>query len=200
MAGLWDKIAGGPTDRAYGFLGSTEALEQYIGPPISLGARAALGLFALSCLAQLITYFYLAEEASMSVNACKSFASVSKQAGYRRFGGDCKGGKKGMYTGTMALSIIAGIIYVVGLVACAFFAATLVHNKTKARARLQYLVQSGVIASGAFCSFIATILWTAATEGMLHLPFRLRAQSLLSILALILLPFWLSGLFPVVIS
>ena len=48
MAGLWDKIAGGPTDRAYGFLGSTEALEQYIGPPISLGARAALGLFALS--------------------------------------------------------------------------------------------------------------------------------------------------------
>ena len=136
----------------------------------------------------------------MSVNACKSFASVSKQAGYRRFGGDCKGAKKGLYTGTMALSIIAGIIYVVGLVACAFFAATLVHNKTKARARLQYLVQSGVIASGAFCSFIATILWTAATEGMLHLPFRLRAQSLLSFLALILLPFWLSGLFPVVIS
>ena len=177
MAGLWDKIAGGPTDRAYGFLGSTEALEQYIGPPISLGARAALGLFALSCLAQLITYFWLAVEASVSINVCKSFAGHNKvkqkfvpEFGSRRYGGDCGGGKKGMYTGTMALSIIAGIIYVVGLVGCAYFAATLVHNKTKARARLQYLVQSGVIASGAFCSFIATILWTAATEGMLHQP------------------------------
>ena len=171
--GLWYKIAGGPTDRAYGCLGSIGALEQYIGPPISLGARAALVFFAFSCLAQLITYFYLAVEASMSVNVCKSFARMNEDVpkfGSRRYGGDCRGGKKGMYTGTMALSIIAGIIYVVGLVACVYFPATLAHNRTKARARQQYFVMSSVMASGAFFSFIATILWTAATEGMVHQP------------------------------
>ena len=154
--GVWYSIAGGPTDRPYGMA-------------IFEGSRAALGLSVLSCLAQLVTYIYLAVEASGRVNICKSFASMGSLFG--RHGGDCSDSKKSMVNATMALSIIAGIIYSIGFFAFAFFAVTQQYNKTKTRARQQWLAQSGVMIIGALSSFIATILYVAAHNGTwaLHL-------------------------------
>ena len=55
--------------------------------------------------------------------------------------------------------------------AFAFFAVTQQYNKTKTRARQQWLAQSGVMIIGALSSFIATILYVAAHNGTwaLHL-------------------------------
>ena len=120
--GVWYSIAGGPTDRPYGMA-------------IFEGSRAALGLSVLSCLAQLVTYIYLAVEASMRINVCKSYGVMLPS--FLAGAGNCSDSKKSMANATMALSVIAGIIYSIGFFAFAYFAVTTVYNKTKTRARQQ---------------------------------------------------------------
>ena len=149
--GLWYSIAGGPTDRAY----------FCAGPPIfPHGVRVALIWFALSCLAQLGAYFSLASAAATLLQACNAYGVACKV-----YGGFSYGAAKGVLSATLALGVIAGIIYSIGLLAFAYFTITLESNKTKARARQQWLAQSGLMAIGGLTSFISTILWAYAFHG-----------------------------------
>lgn len=148
--GLWYSIAGGPTDRAY----------FCAGPPIfPHGVRVALIWFALSCLSQLAAYFSLAAGAASVLQACKALEGLPYGTGCGIRNGVSTGLSTGLLSATLALGVIAGIIYSIGLLAFAYFTITLESNKTKARARQQWLAQSGLMAIGGLTSFISTILW-----------------------------------------
>ena len=154
--GLWYSIAGGPTDRAY----------FCAGPPIfPHGVRVALIWFALSCLAQLGAYFSLASAAATLLQACNALEGLGVGGACNGYGGFSYGAAKGVLSATLALGVIAGIIYSIGLLAFAYFTITLESNKTKARARQQWLAQSGLMAIGGLTSFISTILWAYAFHG-----------------------------------
>ena len=154
--GLWYSIAGGPTDRAY----------FCAGPPIfPHGVRVALIWFALSCLAQLGAYFSLASAAATLLQACNALEGLGYGGGCIWYGVSSSGAAKGLLSATLALGVIAGIIYSIGLLAFAYFTITLESNKTKARARQQWLAQSGLMAIGGLTSFISTILWAYAFHG-----------------------------------
>ena len=161
--GLWYSIAGGPTDRAY----------FCAGPPIfPHGVRVALIWFAVSCLSQLAAYFSLASVASDWLRACNALSNIANVANFFGYAGGCTlygvssyGAAKGLLSATMALSIIAGIMYSIGLLAFAYFTITLEANKTKARARQQWLAQSGLMVIGGLTSFISTILWVYLVHG-----------------------------------
>ena len=159
-SGFWQSLVGGPTT-SYLPCGGAEGC---FGPPIFKGARFALILFAISCLSQLSVYFSMASWASSSARALDAWISVSPTAytwsGYHYYGVGNLKDLSALLKVTAALSVVAGVLFAIGLIASVYYIFTIEKNINKTRARQMWLMHSFVFVVGILLGLVATIMWT----------------------------------------
>jgi len=152
-SGFWQSLAGGPTT-SYLQCGGAEGC---FGPPIFKGARFALILFAISCLSQLVVYFTLASWAGDMARALDIVSDITsaflpESAGVTD--------ASALLKVTTALSVVAGVLFTIGLIASLYYIFTMEKNINKTRARQMWLMHSFVFVVGTLLALVATIVWT----------------------------------------
>jgi hypothetical protein len=131
--------------------------EGCFGPPIFKGARFALILFAISCLSQLVVYFTLASWAGDMARALDIVSDITsaflpESAGVTD--------ASALLKVTTALSVVAGVLFTIGLIASLYYIFTMEKNINKTRARQMWLMHSFVFVVGTLLALVATIVWT----------------------------------------
>merc|ERR1712127_657385 len=65
---------------------------------------------------------------------------------------------------TTALSVVAGVLFTIGLIASLYYICTMENNINKTRARQMWLMHSFVFVVGTLLALVATIIWTVVNR------------------------------------